>query len=382
MELKIDKGSPMPIYFQIVEDLKSKIAKGELKPRTRLPSEMELAKAVGVSPMTVRQAYTHMVNEGLLYRRHGKGTFVSEDPFPKKSFEFQKTGCDFGVLLFDLRSSLAGTEDASGGREASSFSTGLLVGLERACAARRIRMHILSVNGRSIQGGDNVVLEELLANRRMDGLILLGPPMPVKDIEMLLSLNIPLVAVDGDYGRPDIPTVLVDDASFLKFALGKLVSEKAERIVLATGPLYFTGGGRKVPRRGARLVEAFKDAAAAYGLKPGLLKSVECDRDILKVELQFKELLSSGRRPDAILIDGDTIAVGVGRALSSLGIAAGQDVKVLSFADSKFSLFGFMAKPMERMAEAAVDLLARAAKDIPVSETRLVLPLDEKDLSL
>jgi len=382
MDMKIDKASPMPIYFQIVEELKSRISSGELKPRGRLPSEMELAKEVGVSPMTVRQAYSHMVNEGMLYRRHGKGTFVSEDPFPKKVAEFQKTGVDFGVLLFDLRSSLAASDDAPGGREATSFSTGLLVGLERACAAKRVRMHVLSVNGKSIQGGDNVVIEELLAKRRMDGLILLGPPMSGKDVELLLSLNIPLVAVDGDYGRPDVPTVLIDDSAFPRLAVKRLAAEGAERILLATGPLYFSGEGRKVPRRGARLLEGFKAAAAAAGLKPSQTRSVECERDILKIERQFKELLSSGRRPEAILTDGDTIAVGVGRALSSLGIMAGSDVKVLSFADSRFSLFGFMAKPMERMAETAVEMLCRLTKDVPVSERRVVLPLDENDMAL
>ncbi|WP_243385573.1 GntR family transcriptional regulator [Bacillus kexueae] len=73
----IDKNSPVPIYFQIEEYIKSSIEQNELRPGDMLPSEREYAESLGVSRMTVRQAFTNLVNEGYLVRQKGRGTFVA-----------------------------------------------------------------------------------------------------------------------------------------------------------------------------------------------------------------------------------------------------------------------------------------------------------------
>ncbi len=66
-----------PIYIQIREVLRTEIAGGRLKRGERLPSEAELAVRFNVSRMTIRESTEDLVNEGLLYRRHGVGTFVA-----------------------------------------------------------------------------------------------------------------------------------------------------------------------------------------------------------------------------------------------------------------------------------------------------------------
>lgn len=76
--MKIDKQSPIPIYYQIMEQLKAQIKSGELLPDMPLPSEREYAEQFGISRMTVRQALSNLVNEGFLYRLKGRGTFVSK----------------------------------------------------------------------------------------------------------------------------------------------------------------------------------------------------------------------------------------------------------------------------------------------------------------
>lgn len=73
-----------PIYVQIHESLSEMISSGKLLPETRIPSERELSKELGVSRMTVRRAITELVNEGLLERRQGAGTFVAR---PKISYD-------------------------------------------------------------------------------------------------------------------------------------------------------------------------------------------------------------------------------------------------------------------------------------------------------
>jgi GntR family transcriptional regulator len=74
----IKKDSPIPIYYQLEEIIKDLIEKGELKPGDSLPAEREYAEKFQISRMTVRQAFTQLVNDGYLYRIQGKGTFVAE----------------------------------------------------------------------------------------------------------------------------------------------------------------------------------------------------------------------------------------------------------------------------------------------------------------
>ncbi|ANU24249.1 GntR family transcriptional regulator [Planococcus donghaensis] len=73
----LDKQSPIPIYIQIEEQLKQQIQQGDFLVGTAIPSERELTEYFGVSRMTVRQSVTNLVNEGLLYREKGRGTFVA-----------------------------------------------------------------------------------------------------------------------------------------------------------------------------------------------------------------------------------------------------------------------------------------------------------------
>ncbi|MFJ5964468.1 GntR family transcriptional regulator [Bacillus sp. NPDC093026] len=77
----IDKQSPIPMYHQIMENLKKQIENGTLAPDTLIPSEREYAERFGISRMTVRQALSNLVNEGYLYRQKGKGTFVNRKKF-------------------------------------------------------------------------------------------------------------------------------------------------------------------------------------------------------------------------------------------------------------------------------------------------------------
>ena len=71
------RAGGVPVYVQIRETLRGEITGGTLKRGERLPPEHELAAKFNVSRMTVRESIEDLVNEGLLYRRHGVGTFVA-----------------------------------------------------------------------------------------------------------------------------------------------------------------------------------------------------------------------------------------------------------------------------------------------------------------
>ena len=80
----IDKSSPIPVYYQLKNDLISKISEGVWKPGDCISSERELCDIYGVSRMTIRQAIGELVQEGILLRIKGKGTFVCEQTFKQK----------------------------------------------------------------------------------------------------------------------------------------------------------------------------------------------------------------------------------------------------------------------------------------------------------
>lgn len=73
----LDKQSPIPIYIQIEEQLKQQIQQGDFPVGASIPSERELSERFAVSRMTVRQSISKLVNDGLLYREKGRGTFVA-----------------------------------------------------------------------------------------------------------------------------------------------------------------------------------------------------------------------------------------------------------------------------------------------------------------
>lgn len=74
------EDSHVPLYLQIAEQFRGLIARGELMPGARLPTEEELITRFDLSRITVRKALGMLVEDGILVRRQGKGTFVASPP--------------------------------------------------------------------------------------------------------------------------------------------------------------------------------------------------------------------------------------------------------------------------------------------------------------
>ncbi len=80
--MKVDRSKHVPLYIQIKELIAQKIKDKVWEPGDPIPSEKELQDQYRVSRITVRQAMNELVNDGLVTKKQGKGTFVS---FPKLS---------------------------------------------------------------------------------------------------------------------------------------------------------------------------------------------------------------------------------------------------------------------------------------------------------
>jgi GntR family transcriptional regulator len=73
----INTGSTEPIYRQVIEQVKRRVAAGQLKAGDAIPSVRELAQALAVHPMTVSKAYSLLESDGVLERRRGLSMVVA-----------------------------------------------------------------------------------------------------------------------------------------------------------------------------------------------------------------------------------------------------------------------------------------------------------------
>ena len=85
MIFALDRESRIPLYLQIVTQVRRMIDRGAIKAGDRLPANRELAKTLGVNRSTVTTAYDELAAEGLITSRVGSGTFVCGSPAPLSS---------------------------------------------------------------------------------------------------------------------------------------------------------------------------------------------------------------------------------------------------------------------------------------------------------
>jgi len=78
VRIRVETSSGMPITRQIAAQIRAQCASGTLRPGERLPSVRVLAAELAVNQNTILRVYERLTAEGLLQRRHGDGTFVTD----------------------------------------------------------------------------------------------------------------------------------------------------------------------------------------------------------------------------------------------------------------------------------------------------------------
>ena len=77
---RLDAGSGVPIYRQLMAQVRQELLLGRLQPGEQLPTVKEVVDALAVNPNTVAKAYRELEHEGLVRSRQGLGTFVAASP--------------------------------------------------------------------------------------------------------------------------------------------------------------------------------------------------------------------------------------------------------------------------------------------------------------
>jgi GntR family transcriptional regulator len=114
----IDKGSPVPLHYQLERFLRQGIESGRFAPHSQLPTELELQEHFDLSRTPIRQAIGKLVADGLVMRRRSQGTVVLSRPFEEElqslsSFteEVQRRGQRPSARVVQFRSEPASEED-------------------------------------------------------------------------------------------------------------------------------------------------------------------------------------------------------------------------------------------------------------------------------
>lgn len=87
LDIRLDPGSALPLYRQIVDQIWVEVVDGSLAAGERMPTLRQLAIALGVHPDTVARAYHELALLGVVHERRGEGTFVGFQPTQRSELE-------------------------------------------------------------------------------------------------------------------------------------------------------------------------------------------------------------------------------------------------------------------------------------------------------
>jgi GntR family transcriptional regulator len=105
MHIQLDFRSGQPIYLQIVDQIRQRVASGELQPGDQLPTVRQLATDLRVNFNTVARAYRLLDEVGLISTQHGRGTYVWEAPSAESLGQLRWQGLE-GLLRPSIQEAL------------------------------------------------------------------------------------------------------------------------------------------------------------------------------------------------------------------------------------------------------------------------------------
>lgn len=100
MEWNFDEDTP--IYLQIINQFKARIASGGLSPGDKIPSVRELAMDAGVNPNTMQKALSELEREGILYSKRTSGRFVSESAGRKEALQQEMVKAQIDNFIYSM----------------------------------------------------------------------------------------------------------------------------------------------------------------------------------------------------------------------------------------------------------------------------------------
>ncbi|MCD6408438.1 GntR family transcriptional regulator [bacterium] len=349
--IEIKRDSSIPLYKQIYLMFKKKIEKGLLLPGEKIPSELELNKALKVSRYTIRAALNQLVQEGYLKRKDGKGTFVSKPVIKKK-----KETVLIGVVVY---------------KADNVMESPLLRYLTSVFSKKDVLLTIYQV---ADHGQLENTCDRILKNGKVDGVIASSvfSEEDVNLIKQLQNSGIPVVILGRRIDNVKVDWIIVD-GTFGAYHLTKYLIESGhEKIVLLVNePPSSVVWDR---------IAGYKSAFYHFGKEVSEELIVDCGTSHFEnseemAYRKMKEILKWGKekKPTAIFAISDAGAIGVIKSLTEDGYKVPDDFSVVGFDNiplSRHFSLTTVETPFKEMAEIASGIIMeRIRKNKIIPET-------------
>ncbi|UVI28769.1 GntR family transcriptional regulator [Paenibacillus spongiae] len=355
-------SSNQPLYLQIRTMIRDKIESGELKPGDQIPVEADLVQQFNVSRITIKSALKLLVDEGLVYRTAGKGTFVAD---PQEPSLFAPSDQESAFKKIGLIGPM--TSDA--------FTLNMLRGIEETCKEHNL---ILLIRTSFTQSEEKEAIRILRA-QGIDGLLIF-PVDGEAYSQAILDLKtecFPFVLIDRYL--PGIKTNSVYTNNHQGGYLGtEYLFNKGHRqigIVSTTQSKTASAEDR---------FAGYLEAARHLGLKiePAHWLT-RIDESSFKEEIPTKEIirewLSEQKNLTAVFAFSSITAVFVADIAVQLGKKIPEDLAILSFdspgvQDFNGLYFSCIEQQEYQLGEKAVDLLLQVISD-PAHIEQIIIPV-------
>ena len=317
-------------HREIARALRQEIKTGLWQAGERLPGEQDLARRFEVSYMTMRQAVTNLVQESVLVRVRGKGTFVVAQ---NRTQDQVRTGQPIALLIpQELQ------------RMDPYYFPEVLEGFQEAVDAAGRRVALYSFDAVEHTG----VLEPGSA---VACLLIERPGLHV--VERLRDSGYRVLGINRYSGRRSIPCVRIDDARGVELAVGHLVSLGHERIGFVAGPRNNLDAAERL--------RGFRSGVKRYGLRV----APEAGDGFTEATgyAAAREMLSGQHRPTALVCASDLSAIGAIKAARDYGLSVPRGVSIVGFGD--FSVADYVSPSLTTIKQSR-RALGRAAGEMVI----------------
>lgn len=332
-------------YKRMAADLKGRIRSGEFPAGGRLPTERELSGAMGVSRVTTRSALQELEKEGLVVRRQGAGTFVSELGAMERALE-------------DNSICLAFTDHLKVGIAEEPYVAMLLDGLRRATAKLGFRISLLPVP-------EDLSLLELMREKpdmapSSKGVILSLRKDFDASLAWLKGRGHAVVSMGfGDLNSAEHSCVDIDNRAGGLMAARRLLSLGRRSLAFIDG----ASGDAALERRLEGIRTAHEEAGLAFDETKFFEATPWSEAD---GHSAVRRLLDSGAAFDSLIVHGDLATLGALKALAGAGRRVPEDVSLVMYDDFPWLQrvspvkLSAVRQPFDEMAESAAEMLLEA----------------------
>lgn len=354
--MPIDLQNSTPLYLQIIDDIKSKIASKHLKAGDQIGSHAELVATYGVSLITVKKALTTLIQQGILYSRVGKGTYVAQ-PSPDRRDEQHPT---IGLVLQDIRSPFFSRVMHS--VENTAYELGYHVLLANSSGkperedAQIARFRTFGVRGMIIAS----MSHEYHASPTIRKLHQEGYPFVM--VSYIADENIPYVGCDHERGG------FMATEYLIKLGYQRIGYINGERGNLV-GALRQRGYAAALKVHGRKMDKKFQFHLRHKGERYDYQSGYEIGEKFAKLKT----------KPDALFVYNDLSALGFENAVLANGLRVPEDVAIIGFDDIERGEYAAVPlttirQPSDLIGKQAMELLLRLMEGKDAPHRRILQP--------